>query len=91
MYEAACQYYQVDWVRESVLSKHTAFLISNSSGMQVFSFLDVFILLIIATAHPIDAQVRELDHIVRCDSYCLVLGPRPEFVDSISLGIYIVF
>ncbi|KAG2091612.1 hypothetical protein BD769DRAFT_1679412 [Suillus cothurnatus] len=39
LYEAACQYYQVDWVR-----------------MQVFFLLDFFILLIITTTHPIDAQ-----------------------------------
>jgi hypothetical protein len=36
MYEAACQYYEVDWVREFFLSKPSAYLISNSSGMHVF-------------------------------------------------------
>ncbi|KAG2135556.1 hypothetical protein BD769DRAFT_1664708 [Suillus cothurnatus] len=56
LYEAACQYYEVDWVRDFFLSKHAVFPMSHSSGMQVFFLLDFFILLIITTTHPIDAQ-----------------------------------
>jgi hypothetical protein len=49
-------------------------------------------MLIIAISHPLDAQVRELDHEgLDCHAHCFVLVPRPEFMDSISLGICISF
>jgi hypothetical protein len=88
IYETVCQYYEIDWVCEFFVQAfcvRNAKLVRNAS----LSFVDLFILLIIAMAHLLDAQVRELSHVLDCDSHFLVLGPRPEFMDSISLGISI--